>query len=265
MTRIYITREELDYLDELDAFQTPVKPDHIVDQVDASSGAYNEIAAWLEDQHIDFTEPRDPAIEKPRAKQEKADRPRTPAQTRNATLPKRIDAYPELRDFYNDYDEATILPSDKKKYEELLKTLAKDKIRPEVLKTKRNFYLIEFSNVGGLVMPIILKIDYTDGSAEELRIPAEIWRVDNAKAAKLIMTQKEIKALQIDPHEEIGDADVENNFWPRRAIKSRFQLFKEPIDTSPMKELKDEAEKNEKTVEKKSAAKAEEKKPEETK
>jgi hypothetical protein len=208
---------------------------------------------------------RDPAIEKPRAKQEKADRPRTPAQTRNATLPKRIDAYPELRDFYNDYDEATILPSDKKKYEELLKTLAKDKIRADVLKTKRNFYLVEFSNVGGLVMPIILKIDYTDGSTEELRIPAEIWRVDNAKAAKLIMTQKEIKALQIDPHEEIGDADVENNFWPRRAIKSRFQLFKEPIDTSPMKELKDEAEKNEKTVEKKSAAKAEEKKPEETK
>ena len=208
---------------------------------------------------------RDPAIEKPRAKQEKADRPRTPAQARNATLPKRIDAYPELRDFYNDYDEATILPSDKKKYEELLKTLAKDKIRADVLKTKRNFYLIEFSNVGGLVMPIILKIDYTDGSTEELRIPAEIWRVDNAKAAKLIMTQKEIKALQIDPHEEIGDADVENNFWPRRAIKSRFQLFKEPIDTSPMKELKDEAEKNEKTVEKKSAAKAEEKKPEETK
>jgi hypothetical protein len=208
---------------------------------------------------------RDPAIEKPRAKQEKADRPRTPAQTRNATLPKRIDAYPELRDFYNDYDEATILPSDKKKYEELLKTLAKDKIRADVLKTKRNFYLVEFSNVGGLVMPIILKIDYTDGSTEELRIPAEIWRIDNVKAAKLIMTQKEIKALQIDPHEEIGDAEVENNFWPRRAIKSRFQLFKEPIDTSPMKELKDEAEKNEKAVEKKSAAKAEEKKPEETK
>jgi len=208
---------------------------------------------------------RDPAIEKPRAKKEKADRPRTPAQTRNATLPKRIDAYPELRDFYNDYDEATILPSDKKKYEELLKTLAKDKVRPEILKTKRNFYLIEFSNVGGLVMPIILKIDYSDGSTEELRIPAEIWRVDNAKAAKLIMTEKEIKALQIDPHEEIGDADVENNFWPRRAIKSRFQLFKEPIDTSPMKELKDEAEKSKKASDKKSDAKVDEKKPEETK
>ena len=208
---------------------------------------------------------RDPAIEKPRAKQEKADRTRTPAQTRNATLPKRIDAYPELRDFYNDYDEATILPSDKKKYEELLKTLAKDKVRPEVLKTKRNFYLVEFSNVGGLVMPIVLKIDYSDGSTEELRIPAEIWRVDNAKASKLIMTEKEVKALQIDPHEEIGDADVENNFWPRRAIKSRFQLFKEPIDTSPMKELKDEAEKSKKASDKKSDAKADEKKPEETK
>ncbi len=46
------------YLDELEAFQVPVKPDHIVDQVDASSGAYNFIAAWLEGQHIQFTPER---------------------------------------------------------------------------------------------------------------------------------------------------------------------------------------------------------------
>lgn len=46
------------YLDELEAFQVPVKPDHIVDQVDASSGAYNFIAAWLEAQHIQFVPER---------------------------------------------------------------------------------------------------------------------------------------------------------------------------------------------------------------
>lgn len=46
-----------EYLGELEAFQVPVKTDHIVDQVDASSGAYNTIAAWLEEQHIDFDKP----------------------------------------------------------------------------------------------------------------------------------------------------------------------------------------------------------------
>jgi hypothetical protein len=186
---------------------------------------------------------RDPAIEKPRAKAEKDAKPETLSHQRNATEPKRIDDYPELKDFYNSFDEATILPSDKEKYTGLLKGLTKEKISPELLKTARNFYLVELSNVGGLVMPVILKIDYADGSTEELRIPAEIWRTDNAKAAKLLVTKKEIKALQLDPHEETADADVENNFWPRRAIKSHFQLFNTPRTPNPMKELKDEAEK----------------------
>jgi aminopeptidase N len=187
---------------------------------------------------------RDPAIEKPRTKQEKDERPRTLSSQRNESLPKRVDDFPELKDFYNDYDESTVLPGDKKKYEDLLKALAKDKVKPALLKTARNFYLVEMSNLGGLVMPVIMKVDYTDGSTEEMRIPAEIWRVDNAKASKLIMTAKEIKAIQLDPHEETADADVENNFWPRRAVKSRFQLFKEPPgDGNPMKQLKEEAEK----------------------
>ena len=184
---------------------------------------------------------RDPAVEKPRAKKEKDERPETLSHQRNAALPKRVDDYPELKDFYNGYDESTVLPSDKRKYETLVKELSKEKFAPEILQTARNFYLVELSNVGGLVMPVILKIDYTDGTTEELRIPAEIWRIDNAKTSKLIMTPREIKSLQLDPHDETADANVENNFWPRRAIKSRFQLFKEPKEPSPMKELKDEA------------------------
>jgi hypothetical protein len=194
---------------------------------------------------------RDPAIEKPLTKKEKSELPKTLSATRNAELPKRVDTYPQLKDFYNDYDDATVLPGDKKKYDELLKSLTKDKVKTDLLKTPRNFYLIDFSNVGGLVMPIILKVDYTDGTTEEMRIPAEIWRVDNAKAAKLIMTTKELKGVQVDPHEETADADVENNFWPRRPIKSRFQLFVEPKEPTPMKELKDEAEKAKKPAEKK--------------
>lgn len=180
---------------------------------------------------------RDPAIEKPRAQREKKDRPPTLSQQRNAALPKRVDAHPELRDFYNAYDESAVLPSDQKKYDDLLKELTKENLKPELLRTARNFYLIDFSNLGGLVTPLILKVDYTDGTTEELRIPAEIWRANNTHVAKLIITTKELKAVQFDPHEETADADVENNFWPRRLVRERFQLNAEKKERNPMQEL----------------------------
>jgi len=186
---------------------------------------------------------RDPAIEKPRAEQEKKDRPPTLSQQRNAALPKRVDSHPELKDFYADYDEATVLPSDQKKYDDLLKELAKEQIKPELLRPGRNFYLIDFANLGGLVTPLILKVDYTDGTTEELRIPAEIWRANNARVSKLIMTTKELKAVQFDPHEETADTDVENNFWPRRLVKQRFQLNHDKKEKSPMQELQKPADK----------------------
>jgi len=76
-------------------------------------------------------------------------------------------------------------------------------------------------------MPVIFAIEYTDGSKEELRIPAEIWRRNNIQVTKLLATPKEIKTLTLDPHLETADADLANNYWPARPVKSRFQLFKE--------------------------------------
>ena len=33
------------------------------------------------------------------------------------------------------------------------------------------------------------------------------------------------------------DADVENNFWPRRAVKTKLQLFKDEKPANPMREI----------------------------
>ena len=93
------------------------------------------------------------------------------------------------------------------------------------------------SNVGGLVMPVLLKIDYTDGTSEELKLPAEIWRFNTERASKLLFTKKELKAVTFDPRQELVDTDVENNFWPRRPVKSKFQLFKDEKAPNPMREL----------------------------
>ncbi|MDP1578871.1 MAG: M1 family metallopeptidase, partial [Candidatus Didemnitutus sp.] len=198
-----------------------------VDHVDVS---IDEVK-WLQ------LDSRDPAIEKPKNEAEKQALPITRTRERNAALPKRVDRFPELKDFYDSYDEATVLPSDRKKYAALLKELQEEKIDPALLATARNFYVIEFSNVGGLLTPLILQLDYTDGTSEERVLPAEIWRFNTEKTSKLIMTTKELKAVTFDPRQELVDCNLENNFWPRRPVKSKFQLFKEEALPNPMREL----------------------------
>jgi hypothetical protein len=130
-----------------------------------------------------------------------------------------------------------VLPSDKKKYEALIKELEDAKIDPKLLQTKHNIYVIELSNVGGLITPVPLKFEYTDGTSEELQIPAEIWRFNTEKASKVHLTVKEIKAITFDPRQELMDTEVENNFWPRRAVKTKLQLYKDEKPANPMREL----------------------------
>jgi hypothetical protein len=66
-----------------------------------------------------------------------------------------------------------------------------------------------------------------DGSKEEIRVPVEIWRFNNTEVSKLIVTKKEVKAIVLDPNLETADADLNNNFFPRRVVPSRFQIFKQ--------------------------------------
>ena len=75
-------------------------------------------------------------------------------------------------------------------------------------------------------MPLIFKVEYVDGSSEEIRIPAEIWRYDNFNVSKMIVTKKEAKAIVLDPNLETADVDLANNFFPRRTVPTRFQVFK---------------------------------------
>jgi len=210
-----------------------------VDHVDV---AVDEVK-WLQ------LDTRDPAIENTKKKKEKDELPQTLTKERNYALPKRIDAFPELKDFYDSFDTATVLPSEKKKFESLIKELKEEKIDPALLQTQHNFYLIELSNVGGLVTPVILKVEYTDGSIEELKLPAEIWRFNTEKASKLLLTKKELKSVVFDPRQELVDTDVENNFWPRRPVKSKFQLFKDDKPVNPLRELTKPAEEDEKQAE----------------
>ena len=105
--------------------------------------------------------------------------------------------------------------------------------------------MIDLSNVGGLVMPVIFDIEFEDGSHEELRIPAEIWRRNNKRVSKLFVTEKTIQSLTLDPHLETADVDLENNHWPRKIIKSRFKLFKEKEKKNDMQKANGEEDEEE--------------------
>ncbi|MEM7235466.1 MAG: aminopeptidase, partial [Planctomycetota bacterium] len=89
----------------------------------------------------------------------------------------------------------------------------------------------------------------TDGSKEMVRIPAEIWRRNNKAVSKLLIVEKSIASLTIDPRLETADVDLENNHWPPKTVRSRFELFKQKRGSNPMRETKNAQEKKDKKKE----------------
>ncbi|MEM7245486.1 MAG: M1 family metallopeptidase [Acidobacteriota bacterium] len=167
----------------------------------------------------------DPDIEKPRQESEREEEPTTRRESWHASAAKRVDRYPELKDFYNEFDELDVTPQDREKFEELMAKLEDDEAA--LLGNTLNFYVIDFENLGGLVMPLILDVTYDGTDTERVRIPAEIWRRDARRTSKLFMTDREITAVALDPQLETADSDRNNNHWPAKAVPSRFKLFKE--------------------------------------
>ncbi|PWA08368.1 M1 family metallopeptidase [Flavobacterium laiguense] len=90
------------------------------------------------------------------------------------------------------------------------------------LKNPKYFYEVEFNKPGGMPMPIIVQITYEDGTVDNYKYPAQIWRQNNETAKKVYATTKAIKQIQIDPKLETADIDVTNNSWPKVEVKSKF-------------------------------------------
>ena len=90
------------------------------------------------------------------------------------------------------------------------------------LKDPKYFYEVEFNKPGGMPMPIIVQITYEDGTVDNYKYPAQIWRYNNDTAKKVFAVSKAIKQIQIDPKLETADIDVTNNSWPKVEAKSKF-------------------------------------------
>ena len=135
-----------------------------------------------------------------------------------------VESDPATRDFYNSYNPFSVTPDDEKSYSEFVARLSpKEK---ELLNSNLNFYELKFKNIGGQVMPLIIQFNFTDGSSDIERIPAEIWRLNESEVSKVFAKSKEVKSIVLDPLRETADIDEENNYLPRKFLPSRFELFK---------------------------------------
>ena len=141
----------------------------------------------------------------------------------------------DVTDFHDKNDRFTVTNKDRNDYKEFIKDLEPwEKIALDrAVAEDKNYYVLDFSNKGGLVMPIILGLTYADGSTDEMRIPAEIWRKSPHSVKKLLVTDKELQQIVVDPRWETADVDVENNHYPRQIIRSRLEMFKKKDGTKP--------------------------------
>jgi hypothetical protein len=167
---------------------------------------------------------KDPETEKAWLRKEHDALPVSISDQRNHLLPHNTDDKPQLNDFYNEHDDYTVTNQDRNKAVEATKDL--EPWEKDLLKQGKHLYLVDFSNLGGLVMPLILEIELKGGKKYIERIPAEVWRYSPKHITKLIVTDEEMVGLTQDPYLETADIDTSNNSWPRKLTQSRLELFK---------------------------------------
>ena len=141
-----------------------------------------------------------------------------------------VEKNPDVRDFYDENDEFTVTNVERNRYRQFLSGLedVERAALERAVDEDLNYYILEFSNRGGLAMPIILELEYEAGEKEEIRMPAEIWRRSPHHLKKLVVTAEKVSAFVVDPLQETADADIENNYYPRRIVPARIESYQEP-------------------------------------
>jgi hypothetical protein len=136
-----------------------------------------------------------------------------------------------------------VTPADTRAYEKLMAELDEDE--RALLNTQSRFHVLRFRSNGGLIMPLPIKITYEDDTVEELVLPADLWRSDPRSTSKLLIRDKAIAHVLLDPNDELADVDRSDNRYPPEIEGSRFGLNPERKTTNPMREADKEAKRSE--------------------
>ena len=193
---------------------------YTTDHVDISVDAVSQLRLDTKNPDIDFARLRDIENEKPE--------PLFVQRNREAGMKTWVETNPDVRDFYDEHDIFTVTNKERNAYKKFIDGLQpwQKRVFERAVKEDKNYYVIDFSNKGGLVMPILLDLHYVDGTKESKYLPAEIWRRSPKAVKHLHITDKELVRVEIDANWETADTNIENNIYPRRIIPSRVEAFK---------------------------------------
>ncbi len=188
---------------------------------------------------------KNPSVEMPLAKKQDEEKEKYISDIRNdEAFQSVVEKDAKTRDFYNnEYDPFKWTILDTEEYDRYMNRL--DEKEKKMIEEGLNYYQVDLSSPGGLVMPVILEFEYADGSKEIHRIPAEIWRKGDKEVSKVFMTKKEVVRIVLDPLLETADIDRNNNYWPAKVEPTRFELYKgsDRTEENPMQRAKRAAEK----------------------
>ncbi len=170
---------------------------------------------------------KDPDREMAKSRERENAQPSDISKLRDATFiaRTRLEADSSLHDYYTTRDKFQVLELDRREYQAYRSSLTPEEI--ELIESSRQFYEITVENIGGLVMPLIFKFEFTDGSEEIHHIPVQIWQKPTTEVTKVFITEKEIEQISLDPYLETADTDLSNNYWPPKVQPTRFELFKQ--------------------------------------
>ena len=169
---------------------------------------------------------KNPDVEAMAKKEESKNKPRAIGSIRNEKEIKQTQDEKDrsLRDYYSDDDAFQVTVLDKEEYQKYIASMGKEE--KAMLDGGFNFYEITFEMKGDLLSPIVVELQFADGTKDYHNIPCEIWRMGDRKVSKVFKSKKELKQVILDPYLETADVDTNNNYFPPKPQMSRFEVFK---------------------------------------
>jgi len=202
---------------------------YTTDHVDISLDKVSELRLDTKDPDIDFA----------RQRKDEADKPSSLFVERNKAEGSILwlDKNADVSDFYDQNDRFTVTNKERNKYQQMLVDLEpwERTALERAVREDKHYYVLEFSNLGGLVMPILLQLTYENGDIEDRYIPAEIWRRAPHQVKKLIVTDNKLSSVTVDAGWETADVNVHNNHYPRKIIPSRINAYKSKKSTDKVR------------------------------
>jgi hypothetical protein len=178
----------------------------------------------------------DPEVEsgeKRRLSDELTREPIEQVRNRESGIVPRVERVEGLRDLYNENDPYTVSNKQRNEYGEYLKSLEpwERKVLERAVADDDFIYFVDFENKGGLLTPLPLLLEFQDGTSERYDVPAEIWRRNSDRVTKLFVLNKRLRGIELDPLHQTADVYRANNYYPRKVLPSRLELFKQESTT----------------------------------